>query len=90
MSALEHYKTIVNSFFGGDATKVVFGFCISDCGGTGSNANGNQAAAVMSDLAKIYPCNGGAFFWVAQNDNGGSWSSTVNSIVQSNNGVCRG
>ena len=90
MSALEHYETIVDEFFSGDATKMVFGFCISDCSGTGSNANGNQAATVMSDLAQVYPCNGGAFFWVAEHDTGASWSSTVNSIVQANNGECSG
>jgi hypothetical protein len=68
MSALSHYTDIVNNIFGGDAKRMVFGFCISDCGGTGSNASSQQASTVMTDLANTYPCNGGAFFWVAQHD----------------------
>jgi hypothetical protein len=44
----------------------VFGFCISDCSGTGSNANAAQAVQIMSDL-KTYSngqflSNRGAFF----------------------------
>merc|ERR1719277_1661494 len=77
VSALSHYNTLVDDMFEGHAEKVVFGFCISDCSGTGSNANADQAAAVMSDLRSEYSCNGGAFFWVAQNDNNGSWSKKV-------------
>ena len=30
-NALPHYSTLVNDMFGGDATKVVFGFCVSLC-----------------------------------------------------------
>ena len=30
-NALPHYNTLVNDMFGGDATKVVFGFCVSLC-----------------------------------------------------------
>jgi hypothetical protein len=80
-SALTHYTTIVNEFFGGDATRMVFGFCINDCSGTSSNANGNQAAQVMIDLSGSYSCHGGAFFWVANDDRTGSWSSTVNKAI---------
>jgi hypothetical protein len=78
MSALDHYSTLVQDFFLGDAKRMVFGFCISDCSGTSSNANGVQAAKVMTDLNRVYSCNGGAYFWVAENDTNGSWSSTVN------------
>ena len=81
MSALTHYTTIVDNIFGGDPKRMIFGFCISDCAGTGSNANGLQASSVMTDLADTYPCNGGAFFWVAQHDTGGSWSSSVGSTI---------
>ena len=62
MSALSHYNDIVNGIFGGDATRVVFGFCISDCSETSSNASAEQASQVMTDLATHHPCNGGAFF----------------------------
>jgi len=81
MSALSHYTTIVDGIFGGDARRMVFGFCISDCSGTGSNASGAQASTVMTDLAKTYPCNGGGFFWVVQHDTGGSWSMPVSSTI---------
>uniref|UniRef100_A0A6V2LNC7 Uncharacterized protein n=1 Tax=Ditylum brightwellii TaxID=49249 RepID=A0A6V2LNC7_9STRA len=81
VSALSHYNTLVNDMFNGDATKVVFGHCISDCSGTGSNANGAQAATIMTDLSTYYPCNGGAFFWVAQHDLGGSWSDAVSTAI---------
>merc|ERR1711862_989909 len=62
ISALSHYQNLVDDMFGGDYTKVIFGFCISDCSGTGSNANAMQASDVMKSLRNYYPCNGGAFF----------------------------
>eukprot|EP00565_Helicotheca_tamesis_P009066 CAMPEP_0185725884 /NCGR_PEP_ID=MMETSP1171-20130828/2013_1 /TAXON_ID=374046 /ORGANISM="Helicotheca tamensis, Strain CCMP826" /LENGTH=807 /DNA_ID=CAMNT_0028394107 /DNA_START=1 /DNA_END=2420 /DNA_ORIENTATION=+ len=87
VAALTHYNTLVNDMFSGDATKVVFGFCIQDCSGTGSNANGAQASAVMTELADHYPCNGGAFFWVAAHDSGGSWSEAVSNAI-SDTAIC--
>jgi hypothetical protein len=81
-SALSHYRTIVDGIYEGDPKRIVFGFCISDCRGTGATANGSQASAVMTDLATEYPCNGGAFFWVAEHDVGGAWSSEVSSTIQ--------
>jgi len=81
MSALSHYTNIVNDVFGGDATRMVFGHCISDCAGTGSNVNAAQASVIMTDLAEAYPCNGGAFFWVVHHDSGGSWSGPVKSAI---------
>jgi len=86
VSALSHYQTLVDDVFGGDATKIVFGFCINDCGGTGSNANQNQAAAVMLDLEKHYACNGGAFFWVVEHDVGGNWGGAVDGVLASKRG----
>jgi hypothetical protein len=32
------------------------------------------------------PCNGGAFFWVAEHDSSGSWSSTVGDAIFRNAG----
>jgi hypothetical protein len=81
-SALSHYSQLVNEFFEGDARRVLFGFCIDECGFTGSNVNAQQASQVMTDLADTYPCNGGAFFWVSEDDQGGSWSSVVGSTIQ--------
>lgn len=82
-NALPHYNTLVNDMFGGDATKVVFGFCISDCSGTGSNASGQQASSVMTQLHSTHTCNGGAFFWVVNHDTNGAWSSAVNEAISS-------
>ena len=80
-SALDHYKTTVEDFFDGDATRIVFGFCISDCGYTSSNAGSSQAVTFMTELSVVHGCNDGAFFGVAQNDKGGSWSAIVNQAM---------
>ena len=84
ISALSHYTRIVNNLFSGDSTKVVFGFCISDC--NDSNANGIEAAAVMKNLSNHHSCNGGAFFWNAQTDKDGTWSSEVSTILKKSSG----
>jgi len=85
-SALDHFTIITNDMFGGDASKVVFGFCISECGPF--NLNGVESANVMENLAKTYPCNGGAFFWVADGDKNANWSSSVTNQLQINSDVC--
>ena len=90
MASSVHYQSLLDNMFNGDATRVVFGFCINDCGGTGSNANGAQAATVMSQIGNIYDCHGGAFFWVAADDTGGGWSSTVNTAMDSTRGCSSG
>eukprot|EP00566_Odontella_aurita_P013457 CAMPEP_0113588442 /NCGR_PEP_ID=MMETSP0015_2-20120614/35514_1 /TAXON_ID=2838 /ORGANISM="Odontella" /LENGTH=451 /DNA_ID=CAMNT_0000494309 /DNA_START=286 /DNA_END=1641 /DNA_ORIENTATION=- /assembly_acc=CAM_ASM_000160 len=76
--ALANYGNIAEGIFSGDATKVVFGFCISACSVTGSNIGGAEAAEIMTELRSVHPENGGAFFWVS-NDDGpdASWSSAV-------------
>jgi len=93
--ALDHYTDITNKMFDGDATKVVFGFCLTDCGEqdqNGFNLDGNQSAEVMEMLADTYPCNGGAFFWVANSDINGEWSIPVTEQLQiddnNNGGEC--
>merc|ERR1719266_131345 len=80
--AMSHYSTLVEKAFKNDPTKMVFGFCISDCSGTGSNANGAQAAAMMSTVRDSYACNGGAFFWVADHDGNGAWSLVVSNEIE--------
>jgi hypothetical protein len=81
MSALALFDMLSNDMFNEEPSKVVFGFCISDCSGTGSDVNANQAVQVLSDLKANnggeFMCNGGAFFWVALHDTNGSWSDTV-------------
>ena len=75
---------------GGDASKVVFGFCNGDCPANdpngGFNVNGIQATNVMQDVTSAYPCNGGAFFWVAHNDVGGLFSDPLFAEVNPNAG----
>lgn len=81
MSAATLFDMLANDMFNEEPNKVMFGFCISECSGTGSNVNANQAVKVLSDLKTInggeFNCNGGAFFWVAQHDVGGTWSDVV-------------
>jgi len=81
-AALDHFDAITDELFGGDATRVVFGFCIADCWSTGSNLDGPAAKNVMTQLADAHPCNGGAFFWYATDDPDGQWSSVVNEQLE--------
>ena len=80
-SAGAMFASLANDMFDAEPNKIVFGFCIQDCSGTGSNASADQAVTVMSDLKTIndgdFECNGGAFFWVSNHDIGGAWSDTV-------------
>ena len=81
MSATDLFGNLASDMFEEEPNKVIFGFCISDCSGTGSNVDANAAVQVMSDLKSHnggeFHCNGGAFFWVALHDTNGSWGSTV-------------
>ena len=90
ISAGDHFRTLVDNVFGGDATRVVFGFCIGDCSGTGSNANAAAGVRVMQELAVQHPCNGGAFFWVVKDDTNGDWSGTVGAVVEATRGCSSG
>jgi hypothetical protein len=88
-STLDHYRNIVTDIVSGDATRVVFGFCLSQCPGNPTrrrptfSATAVQAARVMTELKEHYPCHGGAYFWTASMDGANAtWSSTVNDIVQ--------
>ena len=83
---IQHYNQIKDNMFGGDATKIVFGFCISDCSGTGTNTNAISAVNILGDLEQSHACHGGAFFWVAAHDSNGAWSSTVASSLFPNAG----
>ncbi|KAJ9463162.1 hypothetical protein DIPPA_30791 [Diplonema papillatum] len=85
-AAKYHYDNVVSYLFTGDAKKVVFGFCISDCSGTGSNIGSAAAVQVMTDLARSHRCNGGAGFWVALHDVSGSWSAPMASYLSGHNG----
>jgi chitinase len=78
---LSHYDAIVNELFGGDATKVVFGYCISDCGSY--NMKADKASAFTKKIYSKYGSSfGGAMNWaINQGDNDGSWSSAVKSAM---------
>merc|ERR1712238_482955 len=84
--ALSHFTTITNEILDGDASKIVYGFCIGDC--DAYNLDGDQAADVMKQLSKIYPCNGGSFFWVANDDTTGDWSRIVKDQLDDNDNSC--
>ena len=94
ISAGTLFSSLANELFNMKPHKVVFGFCISDCSGTGSNTNAAQAVTIMSDLKVYnnsqYSCNGGAFFWVAKDDIGGAWSDTVVAEVKKTAGCSAG
>merc|ERR1712190_479240 len=54
---------------------MLFGFCISDCAGTGSNVNGNQAAQIVRTISAAFPDFGGVYIWAVSDDI--SWSEKV-------------
>ena len=84
------YSSLANDMFDKEPNKVVFGHCISDCSGTGSNVNANQALQIQQEIKEFndgeFACNGGAFFWVATHDAGGAWSDQVVSEVSLTSG----
>jgi len=72
--------------FNGDASKIVYGFCIHDWGPF--NLESTQASEVMEWLSEKYPCNGGVFFWAANNDVNENWSKVVKNQLAINNISC--
>lgn len=75
--SIAHYQAIVKNIFGGDATKVVFGYCITDC------PRYNMGASAAADFTKqliaaVGPTFGGVMNWaINQGDMDGSWSRAV-------------
>ncbi len=69
VSASSIYSNIANDIFPEQPDKVVFGYCITDCGATGSNASGSQAAQVMDQIKTYsngeFACNGGGKFFLS-------------------------
>ena len=86
MPAAEHYGTLVDQVFQGDATRVVFGFCIDSCSASGSNADSATAVSVMQEVNAAYPCNGGLFFWSIFDDVEGQWAQPLDSLLTFNRG----
>jgi len=90
VAAASHYQDMLDTLFDGDVTKIIVGFCISDCEGTQSSANGVQAAQVMEEVGNIHYCHGGAFFWLAEHDINAEWSSAVNLVLEKDRGCSGG
>lgn len=75
LPVLTHFGDLVHGVFNGDESKVIFGFCISDC--PGFNVEGGQAVQILEALDVEFPHHGGAFLWAASHDIHGDWSSQV-------------
>jgi len=73
--AYTHFADLVNDMFGGDASKVIFGFCT----GWANQfcTNGTEATDIMRTVTDRFPDNGGAFFWAGAGDRGNVWSEPV-------------
>lgn len=89
MAAADHYKDLLDQVFNGDATRIVFGFCIEDCTASGSNIDATGAVAVTQEINREYNCNGGVFFWALEDDRNG-WSAAVNQAMNFNRGCTLG
>lgn len=61
--ASTHFGNLVD-LYDGDASRVVFGFCVKDCGTF--NVNAYQAEQVLKQLDSKFAGNGGFFFWSHQ------------------------
>lgn len=75
LPVLEHFGNLVHGVFNGDQSKIIFGFCISEC--SRFNVNGAQAVQILEALEVEFPNYGGAFFWAGSHDVNGAWSSQV-------------
>lgn len=85
-----HFTNLVNDVFGGDASKVVFGFCNSDCSGTGSNVGSSQAVSIMREVTEWFPGNGGAYLWAGASDRGNQWSRGVRASLSAASNMTQG
>jgi len=76
-SAINHYKAVVNDIYQGNASKVVFGLCITDC--KGWNMDASHAAAITKSLVGEFPTSfGGIMNWAEnEGDINGEWSAAV-------------
>jgi len=81
-SAETHYSNIVKGIFGGDASKVLFGFCITEC--TKWNMDGAGAASIAKTLLAQYPTSFGGIQNWAENagDITGSWSAPTAAVFK--------
>jgi chitinase len=75
-----HYENVVTQLFNGDASKVVFGVCITECSSWNMNAQ-NTANIAKSLLAKYPSSFGGIQNWAENSgDISGSWSAPTAAV----------
>jgi len=72
MGLVPHYSKLVHEVYGGDARRILHGFCVNDC--STFNVDGQQALQNFKKLQESFPDAGGVFFWAASEDLGNSWS----------------
>ena len=92
-AAIEHIRSLVEDGPVSDPSKIVYGFCISEC----SSWNQPTAQGALAALEEVYSsdlCLGGAFFWSANADYpNGNYASTLslglNDIVAARDDACR-
>ncbi len=77
-----HYDALVEGPFGGDASRVVFGYCIEP--GCVPVATQPAALEVTQQFDAWYPDNGGIFFWAHPDDTGAWFSEPFRSYYDAN------
>lgn len=77
-----HYGDLVDGIFGGDASRVVFGYCIEP--GCNPVATQPEALDVIEQFDAWYPGNGGVFFWAHPDDGEGWFSEPFRSYYDQN------
>jgi chitinase len=68
----DHHAALVNGPFGGDASKVLFGWCIEP--GCQPVATQPEALEIAETFERTYPSFGGVFFWAHPDDTDGWFS----------------
>jgi len=83
--AVQHYTNIVNGLYGGDASKVVFAICLTDCGSGGGDLSVSQANSITKTLAQKFTNFGGMALWSTSADvNAGyQWSQGIANTYKS-------
>jgi len=78
--AISHYNAVVTQLFAGDASKVVFGVCITEC--SSWNMNAQATANIAKQLLTQYPTSfGGIQNWAENSgDINGAWSAPTAAV----------
>ncbi|KAL7464842.1 hypothetical protein ACHAXS_005171, partial [Conticribra weissflogii] len=87
VSAITIYENLITDLFSNEAKKVVFGFCIDECGAW--SATNIDAKYILQDLKGFddrFACNGGASFWASKDDVEGEWSDVVSQELSKTEG----